>query len=415
MTVPVSALQEIAPSSIIELFELQLNVLQHGVSDTYYFHAGTNLNNNGDLIWNATTYLRFPIEADGFEYSGNGQLPRPRIRCSNIMGTITALILSLPYGLEGAKVSRIRTLARYLDAANFPARYNTLANTEALDAANWQRTGILAFGAGSVANATLAPDGSSTADLVVENTAGGAHSIGTAPITAGVTQVVSIHAKQGPAAQRYLQITVGGIIAASEVVTFDLTAGTYTTPATTTVYKGAGMTKLSNGWWRCWICTVPTNTNISRFRFDTTYGTDASNYVGNGTAGLYLWGAQIHEGVSTLTDYQAVGATWTGNPAGTPDPTAEFPREVFYIDRKVSETRDFVEYELAAAFDLAGVRAPKRQCISNICQWVYKSAECGYTGGLATCDKTLDACRAHFGATAELPYGSYPGVGTYFT
>jgi lambda family phage minor tail protein L len=73
-----------------------------------------------------------------------------------------------------------------------------------------------------------------------------------------------------------------------------------------------------------------------------------------------------------------------------------------------------VEFELAASFDLAGVRAPKRQCIANICQWVYKSAECGYTGGLPTCDKTLDACKAHFGATAELPFGSFPGVGTFF-
>jgi lambda family phage minor tail protein L len=225
VTVPVSALQEIAPGAVIELFELELNVTQHGVADIYRFHAGTSLNNNGALRWAGNEYLRFPIEAEGFEYSGNGQLPRPKVRVSNIMGTITALLLSLPDGLEGAKLTRIRTLARYIDGANFP------------------------------------------------------------------------------------------------------------------------------------------------------------------------------------------GGT---NPYGTPDPTAEFPREIYYVDRKVAETRDVVEFELAASFDLAGVRAPKRQCIANICQWVYKSAECGYTGGLPTCEKTLDACKAHFGATAELPYGSYPGVGTYF-
>jgi lambda family phage minor tail protein L len=224
MAVPVSDLQAIAPSAVIELFQLELNVLQHGVNDTYRFHAGTSLNSNGELIWNGQNYLRFPIEADGFEYSGNGQLPRPKIRCSNIMGTITALLLTLPDGLEGAKVTRIRTLARYIDAGNFP---------------------------GSI------------------------------------------------------------------------------------------------------------------------------------------------------------------NPYGTPDPTAEFPREIYYIDRKTTETRDVVEFELAAAFDLAGVRAPKRQCIANICQWRYKSVECSYTGALPTCDKTLDACKAHFGETAELPFGSFPGIGTY--
>ena len=226
MTVPVSDLQAIAPSAVIELFELELNTLQHGVADTYRFHAGSSLNANGEVVWAGNAYLRFPVEANGFEYSGNGQLPRPKMRVSNILGTITALLLSLPDGMEGAKVTRIRTLARYIDGANFP------------------------------------------------------------------------------------------------------------------------------------------------------------------------------------------GGT---NPYGTPDPTASFPSEVFYIDRKVVETRDVVEFELAAAFDLAGVRAPKRQCIANICQWVYKSTECSYTGALTSCSKTLDECKAHFGATAELPFGSFPGIGSYFT
>ena len=224
MSVPVSDLQAIAPSAVIELFVLELNATQHGVNDTYRFHSGTNLNSNGELIWAGNNYLRFPVEAEGFEYSGNGQLPRPKIRVSNILGTITALLLSLPDGMEGAKVTRIRTLARYIDGGNFP---------------------------GSV------------------------------------------------------------------------------------------------------------------------------------------------------------------NPYGTPDPTAEFPREIYYVDRKSIETRDVVEFELAAAFDLAGVRAPKRQCIANICQWVYKSTECSYVGGLPTCTKTLDDCKAHFGATADLPFGSFPGVGTF--
>ena len=51
MAVPVSDLQGIAPSAIIELFELQLNTAQHGTNDTYRFHAGANLNNNGQMVW----------------------------------------------------------------------------------------------------------------------------------------------------------------------------------------------------------------------------------------------------------------------------------------------------------------------------------------------------------------------------
>jgi lambda family phage minor tail protein L len=191
MAVPFSDLQAIAPSAVIELFQLELNVAQHGVNETYYFHAGVNATNSGDIIWNGQAYLAFPIEATEFEYTGTGSLPRPKLRISNIYGTITGLILSLPNGLEGAKVTRIRTLARYIDGANFP------------------------------------------------------------------------------------------------------------------------------------------------------------------------------------------GGT---NPLGTPEPTTEFPREIFNIDRKASENRDLIEFELAAAFDLVGVRAPKRQCVSNVCQWIYRGAECGYAG-----------------------------------
>jgi lambda family phage minor tail protein L len=244
MAIPVSELQKINPSSIIELFELQLVTALHGANTVYRFHAGSNMDANGELVWNSNTYQRFPIEVDGFQYNGQGQLPRPTIRVSNIFGTITAILLTVNSttagnDLAGAKLTRIRTLARYIDGANF-------------------------------------------------------------------------------------------------------TGGT--------------------------------------------------------------------------------------NPYGTPDPTAEFPREVYYVDRKVNETRDVVEFELAAVFDLAGVRAPKRQCIANVCQWVYRSSECSYTGtnyfdvddnAVGTlaedvCGKRLSSCKKRFGSSA-LPFGSFPGVGTYYT
>ena len=59
-----------------------------------------------------------PIEAEGFEYNGK-QTPRPTLKISNVLGTITTILLTLPQGLEGAKVTRIRTLERYIDHINF--------------------------------------------------------------------------------------------------------------------------------------------------------------------------------------------------------------------------------------------------------------------------------------------------------
>ena len=46
----------------------------------------------------------------------------------------------------------------------------------------------------------------------------------------------------------------------------------------------------------------------------------------------------------------------------TADNTAIIEEQHFQIDRKSSENREIVEFELAAPTDIAGVNCPKRQC-----------------------------------------------------
>jgi len=80
------------------------------------------------------------------------------------------------------------------------------------------------------------------------------------------------------------------------------------------------------------------------------------------TTGNDLTGATVTR-IRTLARYlDAVNFPENTNPLGTPDPTAEFPQEIYKIDRKSAENREVVTFELAAVFDLAGIRAPKRQC-----------------------------------------------------
>lgn len=107
------------------------------------------------------------------------------------------------------------------------------------------------------------------------------------------------------------------------------------------------------------------------------------------------------------------------------DPLCGFPDEIWFVDRKASENGVYVQFELAAAFDVAGVQLPRRQCIQNVCTWAYRSAECGYTGGAVAdkndvptsdatkdqCGKRLASCKQRFGTYAELPFGGFPGVG----
>lgn len=425
--------QQPDPSAIIELFELQLFNDIHGTTDLYRFHAGTSLVNEGRLVWRGNSYERWPVEADGFEYNGQGQLPRPKVRVSNILGSITGLLLSVPNGLEGAKMTRIRTLAKYIDAVNFPGipRRNLLIWSQELNrnlAGQWLRIGSTIS-----ANVTLAPDASNTADKVVETAAFDNHGIQQSITKTAQAQAYtgSIHVK---AAERgFLLLVLYGtsevnralaiVNIASGISTAVRAEGAFTNAACT-------ITTLTNGWIRVELsCVSNTDTNMTMRALmrPTSVEGSTSAYTGDGVSGMFMWGAQLEQS-AVATEYQRIDGTYDSagtNPFGTPDPSAQFPQEVFYIDRKTAENREVVEFEMVSAMDLAGVRAPKRQCIGNICQWRYRSTECGYNGtgywdandqpvgsiAQDVCGKRLDSCRLRFGQNAELPFGSFPGVG----
>jgi lambda family phage minor tail protein L len=130
-----SDLQSINPSAIIELFTLQLDNTLHGETTVYRFHAGSNLNANGKIVWAGNEYLRFPVQATGFAFQ-KGQLPRPKITVSNATGLISAILLSVNEtttgnDLTGATVTRIRTLAKFIDAVNFADGTNATADPTA--------------------------------------------------------------------------------------------------------------------------------------------------------------------------------------------------------------------------------------------------------------------------------------------
>ena len=132
----ISDLQKINPSAVIELFTLETTLALHGSDQIYRFHNCTSLNNNGDIVWAGNSYIKLPIKAEGFAYQ-KGQLPRPTLAVSNALGTITAILLNVNTvtvgnDLTGATVTRIRTLARYLDNINFPVTTTTSTSTETI-------------------------------------------------------------------------------------------------------------------------------------------------------------------------------------------------------------------------------------------------------------------------------------------
>jgi len=98
------------------------------VHPTYYFHNGASsntINNNFvDIKFGGQVYQQLPIKAEGFQYQGKGSLPRPTMTVSNLFNTITAILNEVNVqttgnDLAGAKLTRVRTLERFVDAESF--------------------------------------------------------------------------------------------------------------------------------------------------------------------------------------------------------------------------------------------------------------------------------------------------------
>ena len=139
MAIPFSELNKINPSSIIELFELELTVGLHIPKDNpnnldtvFRFHAGANLNNFGPIRFNGNDYQRVAVQIEGFEDTGKGTIPRPTLTFSNLggitkdgtvmtMSDFLAIVNSTTPGndLLDAKVTRLMPLASALDNDNF--------------------------------------------------------------------------------------------------------------------------------------------------------------------------------------------------------------------------------------------------------------------------------------------------------
>jgi lambda family phage minor tail protein L len=109
------------------------------------------------------------------------------------------------------------------------------------------------------------------------------------------------------------------------------------------------------------------------------------------------------------------------------DPDQHLADDIYFIERKVSENKTLIQFELASAMDLEGVQLPFRVITINSCSWKYRGAGCGYAGSsyfdvhdepvgslaLDVCSKKVSGCKARFGARGVLPYGGFPAARAY--
>ncbi|MFM0595325.1 phage minor tail protein L [Paraburkholderia dilworthii] len=105
--------QQLEPGDLVQLIEVDCTAIG---GDILRFHAHLQ---STSIFWKGDEYKPWPIQAAGFERTSDAQQPSPTLTVADINGTISALCVYLD-DMVGAKVARHRTLAKYLDAVNFP-------------------------------------------------------------------------------------------------------------------------------------------------------------------------------------------------------------------------------------------------------------------------------------------------------
>lgn len=106
-------IQTLEPGAKVELFELDASNIAGGAA--LLFHGYQQA---GIITWQGKQYTPWPITAEGFAKTSEGQQPAPKLSVGNVDGSISALCIQLD-DMVGAKLTRHVTLGKYLDAVNF--------------------------------------------------------------------------------------------------------------------------------------------------------------------------------------------------------------------------------------------------------------------------------------------------------
>lgn len=117
------ALAELEQDCLIDLWEVDLRRM----GGELLRFCNVQNEKNQDIVWKGQTYTSYPIQAEGFELSGNGTANRPKLSVSNVLGLVTGLAEQYNQ-LVGTVVTRRQTYAQFLDAANFQAARNPKAD-----------------------------------------------------------------------------------------------------------------------------------------------------------------------------------------------------------------------------------------------------------------------------------------------
>jgi hypothetical protein len=241
------------------------------------------------------------------------------------------------------------------------ARYNLLTYSEEFDNGAWNKT---SFPVTVTQNAEVAPNGTTTADLMLEQATTANHGCYNAAAISstiiGVSYTYSVYAK---AAGRSF-LVIDAFTNVNAYTWFDLSTGQVGTNA---AGNTASIISVGNGWYRCSVQRAATSTANHFIGFYAAPSDNTISYAGDVTKGIYLWGADLrvtndalnqpaYQRVAAATDYDTAGflpylefdGTDDGMSTSAIDFSATDKMTVFAGVRKLSDAAFAALVELSA-------------------------------------------------------------------
>ena len=169
--------------------------------------------------------------------------------------------------------------------------WNLFGYSEQFDNGYWYKNN-----SSITANTITAPNGTLTADSWIENNTNSFHVFGKSSLSLNSgSYVITIYAK-AKERSKFLLLYTG---TPNKGYGFDLANGTTSAVTGVTSADSFSITTVGDGWYRCQIGVVSNSIGTVEFTMLTSFS--ALSYLGDGTSGMYIWGAQLVEGTTAQT------------------------------------------------------------------------------------------------------------------
>lgn len=167
------------------------------------------------------------------------------------------------------------------------SRENLLPYSEDFSNAEWSKGNLLVE-----ANATIAPDGTLTAEKIIANTANSQHTLQeTLTVSTGVAYTQSVYVKAGGLNKFVLRENTEDQYA----VLVDLSANPPTAVAAGSS-TNVGIEHIGNNWYRIWTDAQLASSTSFGWEIRLKDNNGNLSFTGDGYSGIYVWGAQLEEG-----------------------------------------------------------------------------------------------------------------------